>query len=1176
MASRKEYEMLFQLNAQMNGGFSGTFTKAQSEFAKLGNEIQNLSKVQSDISAYQKQQSAVEATTAKLENLKQQHDLLQKEINETTGSTANLEREKLKLEQRISDTEAALERQNQKLDTTGAKLQAAGIGTSNLSAKSAELTARIDDLKDKQKEAADEAQSFGETSVSAFEAVSSAITAAGLAAALKEIADAYMDCVTIAADFEETMSTVEALSGASSDELAQLNAMAKELGATTKFTATESAEAMTYMAMAGWDANQMLAGMDGVLQLAAASGEDLAMVSDIVTDNLTAFGLAASDTAHFSDVLAAAATNSNTSVAIMGETFKNCAAIAGALNYSVDDVAVAVGLMANAGIKGSNAGTALKNTLNGLVSGVTLTSAAFGDYEFSAVKADGTMKDFATTVDELRSCFDQMTEAERFSNAQAIAGERTYNGLLAILNATDEEYASLRTSIAECSGAAATMAAIKLDNLNGELTLMNSAWDALKTTIGEQFIPEMRTLYSVGTDVFGVMDEFVQENPALVKSVAAFVGVLGAATVGMTAYAAISKVVKALDMAAMFTNPVFAAIAGVAALTAIVVAVANAEKDAEQETRTLTAASRAQYEELQELNAEYEAAKENYGETSDEALLLRYEVEELTASYEANKQTLEELIAENDALIAAHDQIMASYAENTTAIDGEEQSIRALVLKLEELSQKTSLTDAEQQQMLTVVDALNEAIPELALNFDTATGSLNLTADAIREIAKAQLEREQQVEEYQTWLELTKEELTLSEQLEKAKENLRIRQEELVAAGYNLDGALTRLQTDLDDYEDEVDRLTAAYKENQSALAAMEQQQEETAASGDELSGIIEGVTERMAELTEAYNEAYGAALESIQGQYGLWDEAAEVAATSASSINSALESQITYWQDYNANLQSLTERSADIEGLSEVIATFADGSADSVNAIAGLANASDEDLRAMVANWQELQKEQKAASGSIADLKTDFTATMDEMQEEFAADIDAMSLPDEAAESARSTIQAFIDQADGMLPQVQAAYARLAQVAASAMGLGFTSMYGTGSGTGNTTLPTTPGYDYLKSAGNSLIGLPGYASGTPNATPGAAIVGEEGPELVYFRGGEQVIPAAQTAAMLDNSRSSVQISVPVVVQVEGNATQDVVESLREFGDELTETVTERVMDALENERVDAARRAYR
>lgn len=183
MASRKEYEMLFQLNAQMNSGFSGTFTKAQSEFAKLGNEIQNLSKVQSDISAYQKQQSAIESTAAKLENLKQQHDLLQKEINETAGSTANLEREKLKLEQRISDTEAALERQNQKLETTDAKLKEAGIDTSNLSGESAKLAAQIDNLKDKQGAAAEEAENFGDTSVQAFEAVQQAIAAAGVAAA---------------------------------------------------------------------------------------------------------------------------------------------------------------------------------------------------------------------------------------------------------------------------------------------------------------------------------------------------------------------------------------------------------------------------------------------------------------------------------------------------------------------------------------------------------------------------------------------------------------------------------------------------------------------------------------------------------------------------------------------------------------------------------------------------------------------------------------------------------------------------------------------------------------------------------------------------------------------------------------------------------------------------------
>ena len=168
------------------------------------------------------------------------------------------------------------------------------------------------------------------------------------------------------------MSNVEALSQANTQEMAALTAQAKELGATTKFTAQEAGDAMGYMAMAGWDANDMLQGMDGVLQLAAASGEDLAMVSDIVTDSLSAFGLTAKDTAHFSDVLAAAATNSNTNVAIMGETFKMSASVAGALGYSIEDVAVAMGLMANSGVKGSIAGTALRNTFNGLLEGVTL------------------------------------------------------------------------------------------------------------------------------------------------------------------------------------------------------------------------------------------------------------------------------------------------------------------------------------------------------------------------------------------------------------------------------------------------------------------------------------------------------------------------------------------------------------------------------------------------------------------------------------------------------------------------------------------------------------------------------------------------------------------------------------------------------------------------------------
>lgn len=1172
MASRKEYEMLFALNARMNGGFSGTFSRAQAEFSRLGKEIQDLQRVQGNIASYQKQQSAIEATRSKLENLQKQHDLLQKEIGETNGSTAGLERESVKLEQRIKDTEAALERQGQKLDTTGAKLREAGVDTSNLAQKDVELTAKIKELQAEQDKAADGAASFEEKASQSISAVGEAIAAAGIAVALKEIAEAYLECVGIAADFEEAMSTVEALSQANAREMDALTAEAKELGATTKFTAQEAGDAMGYMAMAGWDANDMLQGMDGVLQLAAASGEDLAMVSDIVTDSLSAFGLTAADTAHFSDVLAAAATNSNTNVAIMGETFKMSASVAGALGYSIEDVAVAMGLMANSGVKGSIAGTALRNTFNGLLEGVTLTGAAFGEYEYSAIKADGTMKDFGSTIDELRKYFDQMTEAERVNNAQAIAGQRGYNGLLAILNATDDDYASLTNSINNCTGAAQRMANVKLDNLNGQLTLMNSAWDALKTTIGEQFNPELRNLAEIGTDVLTWANSFVQEHPALVKGAmaagAAFGGIALAIT-GVTAAMKLASVASGIFAGTMGValGPVVAVTAAVAGVVGVVTALATAANEGVPSVKELT-----------------EAARE-MGETMDEAA--------------------------------------DTYDKTVTATLAAAGVADTYITKLEEMGDYARLSKEEQEQYHNTLVLLTQVVPELASSIDLennviegGTAALRANTEAWKENAMAQAYQDQLTAMYQSY----------SSVLIEAEENsigLTRAQYELEAANQKYDDTIARmnelwaeateeadrqykeygilsdataflsqeyydLQNSLSDVGDEiytaqesVEAYQKAIDEDAEAVAAAEAEIElaeeavrnltgateeqteaesEAAAQTQELQGTIENVTERVAALTEAYNEAYGAALDSISGQYALWDEAAAVVETSAGTINSALESQITYWQDYNTNLQSLTERSADIEGLSDVIASFADGSQDSVNAIAGLANASDEDLRAMVTNWQTLQEEQEAAAGSVADLKTDFTSTMDELQNELAADIEAMDLGDEAAAAGQATIQGYINAANDMLPQVKTAYGNLAKAASSAMG--YQSVY----------VPSSGAYVYQR----------GYASGTDNAAPGFALVGENGPELMFFNGGEKVLDASRTSALQARPEPALSAmiaapgggssSVQVVFQIAGNATPDTVQALQDYGDDFAE----RVMEVVENAAADAARGAYR
>lgn len=1158
MASKREFEMLFALNARMNGGFSGTFSKAQAEFSRLGKEIQGLHRVQGNIASYQKQQSAIESTRAKLESLQKQHDLLQKEIGETTGSTAGLEREKVKLAQRIKDTETALERQKQKLDDTGAKLKEAGVDTTNLAQKDAELTAKLKELEAEQNRAADSAANFGGKSAQAFATVQQAIAAAGIAVALKEIAGAYLECVGVAGDFEEAMSNVEALSQANTREMAALSAQAKELGATTKFTAQEAGDAMGYMAMAGWDANEMLQGMDGVLQLAAASGEDLAMVSDIVTDSLSAFGLTAADTAHFSDVLAAAATNSNTNVSIMGETFKMSASVAGALGYSIEDVAVAMGLMANSGVKGSIAGTALRNTFNGLLEGVTLTGAAFGEYEYCAVKADGTMKDFGSTIDELRIYFEQMTEAERVSNAQAIAGQRGYNGLLAILNATNEDYASLTDSINNCTGAAQRMASVKLDNLNGQLTLMDSAWDALSNTIGGQFNPELRGLAEIATDVLTWVNGFVKEHPALVKGIMAAAGAVGAGVIALTGVATVTKVLiplmGALTAATPGVNIIMGVTAAVAGVVGVVTALVTAANAGVPSVRELTEAARDMREAMDEASVSYKETATQTMATAEVASIYIDKLEEIEAATHGNTEGNQEYHNILALLTRTIPELADSIDLTTDTIIGGTEALRQHT----EAWKKDAETQAYQEYINSLYDQYGEVMAESAENSIKLTQA-QIRLETVEKKRDAALERMDEL--YKQACDsgelLSEEYWQLENALYGYNDEIYTAQREINNLNKAIDAdadAVAAAEAEIEGAEEAVAQLTGATKAQSEAEA-------EAAAQTQELQGVIGDTAEQVAGLVEAYNDAYSAALDSISGQYALWDEAAAVAETSAGSINSALESQITYWQSYNSNLESLRERSSDIAGLSDVIASFADGSADSVNAIAGLAGATDAELADMVSNWQKLQEEQAAASGSIADLKTDFTATMDELQAALVEDIEAMDLGNEAAASGRATIQGYIDGANAMLPAVQNAYAELGKAASNALG------------------PEPEPYSKIKKGVARTV--PMYASGTQSAAPGLALVGERGPELVYFGGGEKVLNATQTAALQTSAAPAVSAmlsatggttpSVQVVFQISGNAAPETVQALQEYGDDFAS----RVLEVLEDANVDARRRSY-
>jgi len=517
LANRKEYELLFKLQASLGGNFNASFQNAINTTRQLQNTMQKLNSTAGKIDAFKKQTTALESNRQKLERLTAEHDRLQQEMNQTEQPSEKLRAAMERNERQIADTTAKIEQQENRLRTLGDELSDAGVDTSRLTEENERLAKSYDRLKSGQEELArlngaiqknNEAISQTKTQLGGVIG-----TAAALGAAL------YAGPVKKAAEFEAQMSTVQAISGATGDDLAKLSALAKEMGATTQFTAVESGKALEYMAMAGWKTNQMIGGLPGIMNLAAASGEDLGPVSDIVTDALTAFRMSAEDAGRFADVLAQASSNANTNVGMMGATFQKVAPVAGALGYSVEDMSLAIGLMANASIKADVAGTSLKTSLANMAKPTKQMQTYMDRYGISLTRSDGSMKTFREVVDNLRGSLGGLSEAEQVAAATAIFGKESFAGMLAIVNASDEDFQKLSDSINNSAGAAERMAAIKLDNLEGDITLMKSALDGLQIAIGDALLPTFRAGTQGITDFITKLTQFINENPELIQQI---------------------------------------------------------------------------------------------------------------------------------------------------------------------------------------------------------------------------------------------------------------------------------------------------------------------------------------------------------------------------------------------------------------------------------------------------------------------------------------------------------------------------------------------------------------------------------------------------------------------------------------------------------------------------------
>lgn len=451
--------------------WKSAYAPVQEEVVKTNEKIDKLKKSMKtleesgkiDTEEYKNLQSELNESTEKMKGLKAQ----KKEIDEEFGKPISPEAFD-SLQREIIETENNLKSLK---DTAGSS-----------SATLAEISAKTGQFGDK-----------ATTAGKKLLPVSAAIGGMGVAA------------VKTASDFDSSMSNVQAISGATADQMETLREKAREMGEKTKFSAQEAGDAMSYMAMAGWKTEDMLGGIEGIMNLAAASGEDLATTSDIVTDALTAFGMSAQQSGELADIMAAASSNANTNVSLLGESFKYVAPLFGAMNYSAEDAATALGLMANAGIKGSQAGTSLKNAISNMVKPTDAMAGVMDEYQLSLTNTDGSMKSFSEVMEMLREKMGGLSETEQTAAASTLFGKEAMAGMLSIINAAPADYEKLTKAVNDADGMSKKMADTMNDNLAGQLTILKSQLQELAISIGEVLMPYIRKAVEV---IQKIVDKF--------------------------------------------------------------------------------------------------------------------------------------------------------------------------------------------------------------------------------------------------------------------------------------------------------------------------------------------------------------------------------------------------------------------------------------------------------------------------------------------------------------------------------------------------------------------------------------------------------------------------------------------------------------------------------------------
>ena len=1022
---------------------------------------------------------------------------------------------------------------------TGQAANSTGI----LSEKTTETEKNLDEAAEAARKASEEVEKFGDKSEETgkqseesskksrdgIKELQGVLASAGIAATLNEIKNGFFDCSEAAAQFETSTAMVATIPDTSQKSLSSISKEVRSYSNETGEAASDMAEA-TYQAISASINTADAAAFAGTATKLAVGGFTSATTAvDVLTTAINAYGLAASDATQLSDYLITTQNLGKTSVDQLAQSVGKVIPLASAYNVQMDNLSSAYAVLTANGIATAESGTYLKSMLNEL--GDTGSGV-------SEVLLNSTGKTFAQLMEQGYSLGDVMAMLGNAVDGDSTAFNALWNsteagiGALSLFNAGADKYNSVLESMRTSAGATEKAYSTMADTTDKSKQRMENAFNNLKISVGDVLNPALTQVYEGFTNVFAGMSDFVDEHPAVVAAISAITVGVGGFTGALAAYnlaTTAAKFVTEAFTATLAANPYVLAAAGIVAVTAAAVTLTGVLITQSDEYEGMTATCRDQYDELQRLNDQYNAACEQYGENSDAANSLRYQLDQLNDEFEANRQTVKEFVAECDGLVESHNKVMDAYNSSTSSIKDQELGTLALTQRLGELASQNTQTTASYTEMKAIIDQLNADVPGLGLTYDGVTESVDATVEAIKKAAKAQADSEYKAEQQQTYVDLLKEQSSLEQQIAEAEANLDaerqrrgMRQDDVTGdwvSGSGLwmeDSPWVAWTSDIDDYKKSLEELQAAYDENQQTLSdiegewrgvaqAVEDSQNQTVSYEEAVSAAVSTAQTELDNLTAAYDKAYESARTSIEGQIGLFDTMKTSSELSISDMEKAMQSQTDYLNLYSENLKKAAEYGLD-DGLIKSLSDGSEESAGYINAIIqnieklggsteGMPAAASKFVTEFNSKFEETEKAKDTFADNVAKMETDFDEKMGEIETRMSKTVQNMEMTDEARKAAQDTIKAYCDAIRSMTGEAGSAAEAVANAAASHLK------------TAPTTTPTT--------TTPTATTVTGHANGTLSAQEDVYIAGEEGPELIIGARGSEVFPAQETERIL-------------------------------------------------------------